>query len=660
MNRAMLLREKIGKLPVILTHTGARITQEGSSAFVKCDADGKSVLVNLPYLADNAPEELMDAIEGFLDHEVAHLMFTDFKLTKKSAEERFGTLHGWVEDTFIERQMTRRFPGCAANLTETGRFFLTRGIAPALALAQQGGDSQQVMAVLMAVALRTWGGQQIYQDFMRPYWPLLKEVTAALGDLTGQVELCQSTADTYVLAQKMQQALRLLDPELFSEPAEAEQGDAEGPPQQGNLQGRPPEQRGQEQQEGRAQQDSQDSGQPATDAQGASAGQSQQGGRESRAGKNALDQAPQFDAITQDSGAGDAQEGTQAQQGEGMPAGELRQQAKTGNATCFLMSLENAGRGFDAQLMELIGNYAEQSIEHSEYLVYSTRHDRIEPLKVRESAYKEEYLQKLEQQVAVLCGPMQKNLERIVVARSMAAWQPGRRAGRMHAANLARLAIGDDRVFRKKQEGLSRDVAVELVVDCSGSMRRGDKIALAAQAAYALAIVLERLGIANEVIGFTTGNDDCIDDAVGVHKNTFVYSRTEALYMPILKGYNERMTADVRKRFAFLPHCGHLRNNIGGESIEIAARRLSARREKGKIMLVLSDGMPHGEGNVNAQRYYLKKVVEQIESAGIKIVGLGINSDAVTHYYEKSIVLQELTDLPGEVLKQLKALIVGM
>jgi cobaltochelatase CobT len=653
MNRAMLLREKIGKLPVILSHTGARITQEGSSAFVKCDADGKPVLVNLPYLADDAAEELMDAIEGFLDHEVAHLMFTDFKLTKKSAEARFGTLHGWIEDTFVERQLARRFPGCAANLTETGRFFLARGIAPALALAQVAGDSQQVMAVLMAAALRAWAGQPIYQDFMHPYWPLLQDVTTALGTLVDEVGLCQSTADTYCLAQKMHEVLCQLDPELFNEPVPQEGDQAAPDGQQGQSQ--------QHRQDARSQSSASDCSQPeeAGDAQPGMPAQAQetaegqvlQGGQ-----KNALDRAPQFDAITQDNATGAHGEDAGGQPAQDLPAG----QKEAGKATRFLNALEHAAHSFDDQLMKLIGDYAEQSIEHSDYLVYSSRNDAIEPLKVPDTDYREEYLQELEQQVAALCGPMQKHLERIIVARSIAAWQPGRRSGHMHAANLARLATGDDRVFRKKQEGLSRDVAVELVVDCSASMRHAGKIELAAQSAYALAMVLERLNIANEVIGFTTSRSDCIDDAVGEYRDTYRYSRTEALYLPILKGYHERMTADVRKRFAFLPRCGRLRNNVDGESVEIAARRLAARREKGKIMLVLSDGYPHAEGDVNAQRYYLKKTVEQIEAAGIKIVGLGIISDAVEHYYEKSIVVQELADLPGEVLKQLKALIVGM
>lgn len=658
MNRAMLLREKIGKLPVILSHTGARITQEGSSAFVKCDADGKPVLVNLPYLADDAPEELMDAIEGFLDHEVAHLMFTDFKLTKQSAEARFGTLHGWVEDTFVERQLAQRFPGCAANLTETGRFFLARGIAPALAMAQVAGDSQQVMAVLMAAALRAWAGQPIYEDFMHPYWSLLKNVTTALGALVDEVGLCQSTADTYRLAQKMHEVLRQLDPELFTEPApqEGDQG------AQGGQQGNSPSSR----QEARSPSSSSDSSQQgeagdpqpgaSAQAQNAAAGQAQQGQAQQDGPQHAFDRAPQFDAITQDNVTGERREDAGVQPGQDRPAGDK----EAGKATRFLSALEQAAHSFDDQLMQLIGDYAEQSIEHSDYLVYSTSNDCIEPLKVPDTAYREEYLQELEQQVAALCGPMQKHLERIIVARSIAAWQPGRRSGRMHAANLSRLATGDDRVFRKKQEGLSRDVAVELVVDCSASMRHAGKIELAAQSAYALAMVLERLSIANEVIGFTTSRSDCSDDAVGEYRDTYRYSRTEALYLPILKGYHERMTADVRKRFAFLPRCGRMRNNVDGESVEIAARRLAARHEKGKIMLVLSDGYPHAEGNVNAQRYYLKKTVEQIETAGIKVVGLGIISDAVEHYYEKSIVVQELTDLPGEVLKQLKALIVGM
>jgi hypothetical protein len=71
--------------------------------------------------------------------------------------------------------------------------------------------------------------------------------------------------------------------------------------------------------------------------------------------------------------------------------------------------------------------------------------------------------------------------------------------------------------------------------------------------------VLTRLNIAHEVIGFTTAGMGMRSEtayAKEMRKVAREFSRVEALYMPILKGYNERLTADVKRRFGWLPHAG--------------------------------------------------------------------------------------------------------
>ena len=137
------------------------------------------------------------------------------------------------------------------------------------------------------------------------------------------------------------------------------------------------------------------------------------------------------------------------------------------------------------------------------------------------------------------------------------------------------------------------------------------------------------------------------------------FSRIEGIYMPILKTFDERMNTQVRDRFGWLPNAGFLRNNIDGESIEIAARRLLARREEGKIMIVLSDGYPACAGDRGDQNAKLKEVVREVSSTGMKVVGIGIESDAVRSFYPKNLVLRDVADLPTTVIKELRHLLIG-
>jgi cobalamin biosynthesis protein CobT len=101
-----------------------------------------------------------------------------------------------------------------------------------------------------------------------------------------------------------------------------------------------------------------------------------------------------------------------------------------------------------------------------------------------------------------------------------------------------------------------------------------------------------------------------------------------------------------------------MRNNVDGECVEIAGRRLLARREKGKILMVLSDGAPSCFGDTKTLAAHLKKVVDNISKAGVNVIGIGIESTEVRRFYPKSLVLNNVSELPVVVMKELRALIV--
>lgn len=82
-----------------------------------CKTDGK--VIYLPTLPDDAPDELLEAIQGYLDHETAHILFTDFDATKgmNLSPEQFSCINA-VEDVRIENQIGNIFPGSPYNLSK--------------------------------------------------------------------------------------------------------------------------------------------------------------------------------------------------------------------------------------------------------------------------------------------------------------------------------------------------------------------------------------------------------------------------------------------------------------------------------------------------------------------------------------------------------------
>lgn len=599
-NDVWIIRESVVKITQMLTGQGLKVTQRGITAKVETDKTGKPVSVNLPYIPDNATPELCQAIQGFLDKEVSSVLFTDFPAMKKI--ERNKELHGMakkIEDTRVEKEMGKRFRGSGSNLANTSQFFLDKYTTPKLNEAIAGANEGEAQAIMMHPLIRMMAGMMVETEFMKDKMTAVDEVYSKIKKFGPAIEACKSTEEAITLAREVRKA-------LSEEDDDEEEGEGEG------------------------------------ESEGAGMGLGGAGG--------------------EGEGEGEGDEGEDDGEGSGSmgKGGAGGSEIKSQNSSMCLDDLdkENAN-DYDKEMAALITGDTAATAKHADYLVYTRDNDVIENLHVgsgyKHSMFKDDIEGKTEHMV----GPLQKDLERAISARSLASWENGRRTGKLHSANLARLATGDARVFRKKHETRSKDVAVSLVIDMSGSMH-GGKILLATQSAYALASVLERLRISHEVICFTTGKPVADESIIRGEEAKMGrrYTRNETLYMPVLKNYGERFGVDVRSRFGWLPNTSTMRNNVDGECVEIAARRLLARPENGKVMIVLSDGYPSASGDSGKLNEHLKEVVKASMGAGINVVGIGIHSDSVKEFYPKAVVINDVDELPKTVIQELRHLLI--
>ena len=93
----------------------------------ECKTDGN--VIYLPTLPPNAPDDLLAAVHGFLDHETAHVLFTDFKTVNSfnpaPTETQFHCINV-VEDIRIESAICGLFPGSSTNLQAANDWVIPR------------------------------------------------------------------------------------------------------------------------------------------------------------------------------------------------------------------------------------------------------------------------------------------------------------------------------------------------------------------------------------------------------------------------------------------------------------------------------------------------------------------------------------------------------
>ena len=86
---------------------------------------------------------------------------------------------------------------------------------------------------------------------------------------------------------------------------------------------------------------------------------------------------------------------------------------------------------------------------------------------------------------------------------------------------------------------------------------------------------------------------------------------------------------------------GLLKENIDGEALAWAHRRLLARPEQRRILMMISDGAPVDDStlSVNSGSYleqHLRQVIEEIETRSpVELIAIGIGHD-VTRYYRRA------------------------
>lgn len=217
------------------------------------------------------------------------------------------------------------------------------------------------------------------------------------------------------------------------------------------------------------------------------------------------------------------------------------------------------------------------------------------------------------------------------------------------------------KVFKRKALITDKKYSVSLLVDCSGSMRKGQRNIQAAMA----------------TIKFIQEYGEYVDiEATGFHRDLIA-----------LKSFGEPISKKMLQEIFFLITstsncydlvCRRLRNKNYGKLgasgnhdhlALIAGEKKLLSRDGQKFMVIFSDGAPdcdvgcgcricHG-GQLSSA---LKKEAERIEKTEIKLFSIGIQSGAIRNYYKNWKIVNEVAQLSKTLVEligsQIKRMVV--
>jgi cobaltochelatase CobT len=272
----------------------------------------------------------------------------------------------------------------------------------------------------------------------------------------------------------------------------------------------------------------------------------------------------------------------------------------------------------------------------------------------------------LDKQLSSLQGVVSRlanRLQRRLMAQQSRSWDFDLEEGILDPARLTRVIIDPMHAlsFKAEKDTEFRDTVVTLLLDNSGSMR-GRPITVAATCADILARTLERCGVKVEILGFTTrawkggqsrehwltagkpGNPGRLNDLRHI-----IYKSADAPWRR------------ARKNLGLMMREGLLKENIDGEALDWAHKRLLARPEQRKILMMISDGAPVDDStlSVNPGNYlerHLRWIIEDIETRSpVELIAIGIGHD-VTRYYRRAVTIVDAEELGGVMTEKLAEL----
>ena len=585
-------------------HSKVKVVFGGEEA----STDGN--VITLPSV--NEHHEMSDVdvkvARGYVDHEAAHVKWTDNKVWSKIIDERegdpnievFHSTMNALEDVRIEGKLLAQYSGSRDNLDA-----VADAVGTELRDSLDGQSLAELSAREVGALAATWYGRG-RKSYGKVGAELFKEINPDVQKIVmqhvDQIDERTTLEETAKLAESMMTCFDLIDEKKEEEQQEEE---AKKKPIEGIDQ--PAEE-------------------PSEPAKGEGEGE----------------------------GKGEGEPTKEEGKSEGKPTEGERseEEVKRGSE---VMSDEKAK---ERVLKKATG--ADEDIESGGYRRLSDEKDEVyghNKLKKNSERFKEVQAEMIGQ-----INVIRRKLERKLASKVQRGWHGGQTKGRLDSRRLVAAYTGSESVYKARDVGDDLDVVVMIAVDHSGSMA-GSKIVMAQKAVIALAEALEPTQVKLSVKGFKTKRVP----SGWEEKFLELYSKGGCSSLsPILifdyKKFEQplhRCREAIGGMLESRAGIGGL-HNIDGASINLMGEELLRRPEKRKVLMVMSDGLPEDDMMMRGQMYEdLKESVARLEARGVEVFGVGIKTDAVEKFYRWNTVVRDTSDLEKELVDRMTNVLIG-
>ena len=311
-----------------------------------------------------------------------------------------------------------------------------------------------------------------------------------------------------------------------------------------------------------------------------------------------------------------------------------------------------------ATMLKALGN--ECPVESRKYCPFGRDQDTVEPVaetpegRIKYEQAKAEYAKVIEEsteKLRKLYSP-----EKVKLKVNVEQGRINRREAYKIGMACKGVAVDISKVYQTVTVRKDPKVAVSMLIDCSGSMTQKGadgktNIKLATEAACCLSEVMRALNIPHEIIGHTTHTtkvDKMMKSGDLPPEEIPHFSRVVPFRGYMFKSFEEKVPPTaVFSGFT-------MEDNLDGEALLWSVSRLGARKERTKLCISISDGLPAAElsqrPELERHLYSICKQIEAREKENLFLFGIGIGEELVKKFFKHSHILNKIEDLPTCVL----------
>ena len=532
-------------------------------------------------------EKLTLMVMGDTDHECGHHLFTDLSVPQRTKSDLEKSVWNALEDTYEERKMAIRYPGCEESLASS--------VAIAIELGHvRRGDQGPADALI--TFCDAWGRKFVLGQAVDP---IFDSATGEMEKLVGNHGLCmlngllsqhlfstESSEENLVLARRV---LSLMQEIKDGKHQPSSPQPAPQPPQQ--------QDQGQQQQgqgQGGDQQQQAGQGQADQNGQGQSSALGQDGQPDPANGDST---GAQPDASSSSDGAGG--------NGHGSDPGQDGQQQKAMTGAGSILDDQNVPQGPVVDRGGAVEQLVSEGESQGHGYTPESRAFRPKPdLTAGQPSLQEEQAVRSESQK--LGRRIASSFLTATRVRSVAADE-----GRLDGRRLHLVPAGVTNVFRQKMKTDVPRPAVSLLIDSSGSMK-GKELELAKAATICLGDTLSHMGVPFEILTFSNTKVSLVGG----------FGTSWRKVRPLVWGLKALGSTPTH------------------HALWIGGHRILSRKEDRKLIFLVTDGNPDDAGGaITAARL--------VRNSGIELYGLGIRSSSMKCKMERIFGSQQYRDIPS-------------